>query len=191
MLQEASISLLDLKSKPKLYILGWGVSFSLHALMAFAFYGFSGGSEASLTAQNLSTLEIDLGTLAEAELLSPSMPQRKNEQKAKKKLQPKKTYSGKTKGGNTIGSDQSLLTPDSSNHYPNYPEEAKEQGIEGSFLIRLILNHKGHVKDIRFLKDGHPLLKEIILSALKLWHFTSPHDLENTELKVPIVFKLV
>ena len=53
---------------------------------------------------------------------------------------------------------------------PNYPPEAKRKEIQGTVLLNLAVDEKGHASDIKVV-SGHPLLVPIALEAAKRLHF--------------------
>ncbi len=54
---------------------------------------------------------------------------------------------------------------------PAYPDIAREAQVEGTVMLRLLVDVDGHVKDVRLLKSV-PLLDEAAISAAWKWVFT-------------------
>lgn len=53
-----------------------------------------------------------------------------------------------------------------------YPEEAKEQGIEGRVIISFIVNVDGEVEDAEVGRGAHPLIDQAALEAIQQTRFT-------------------
>jgi protein TonB len=53
---------------------------------------------------------------------------------------------------------------------PTYPEQAREQGIEGTVIVRFIVGADGSVKRIKIIK-GHPLLSAAVRAAVMAWRY--------------------
>jgi protein TonB len=73
-----------------------------------------------------------------------------------------------------------------------YPEQAKQAHIQGDVHLRLQIDTKGHVFDIKVI-SGHPLLVPAALDAVKQWEFkpTLLHgQAVEVQTEVTIPFKL-
>lgn len=55
---------------------------------------------------------------------------------------------------------------------PKMPLEALEKGIEGSVRVLLLVDHKGHVAEVKVLKSPSILLSDAVVKAMKQWRFT-------------------
>ena len=53
---------------------------------------------------------------------------------------------------------------------PAYPAAAREQGVEGTVIVRFIVGANGLVKRVKIIK-GHPLLNAAVLAAVRDWRF--------------------
>ena len=84
------------------------------------------------------------------------------------------------------------LKPSIYNEMPAYPEHAKNQEIESSFRVSLILDKRGSVARIIFSTNNEPppLFKEEVIKKLSKWKFTSNQNLTNIQVNVPLQFKL-
>jgi len=75
---------------------------------------------------------------------------------------------------------------------PDYPEEAKKAGIEGTVRLHVILTKEGSVEQIQVV-SGHPLLVKAALDAVRLWRY-EPTLLNGepveVETEVDVVFHL-
>ncbi|MCE2715792.1 MAG: TonB family protein [Pseudomonadota bacterium] len=76
------------------------------------------------------------------------------------------------------------------NPAPAYPAQAKSEGIEGFFLVKMLVNENGVVEliEISTLKGQKEIFEEAIIVALKTWKFTSAD--KKTSFEVPISFQL-
>ncbi|MDO8550067.1 MAG: energy transducer TonB [Ignavibacteria bacterium] len=74
-----------------------------------------------------------------------------------------------------------------------YPEDAKDEEIEGTVLVKTFINENGDVVWAEVLKSSNPVLDSAALSAAKEVKFT-PGKLKGKNIKVqivvPISFKL-
>lgn len=75
---------------------------------------------------------------------------------------------------------------------PDYPRLAKEARIEGTVRIEILVDVEGKVEDLRLI-EGHPLLAQAALQAVKQWEFR-PTRLRGTPIAtlsvVDVVFRL-
>lgn len=53
---------------------------------------------------------------------------------------------------------------------PEYPQEAKEKGIQGIVILQLTINEKGEVSDVKVLK-GDELLSKAAVDAVRQWQY--------------------
>ena len=54
--------------------------------------------------------------------------------------------------------------------FPKYPEDARQQGVEATVLVRFVVAADGTVEKIKIIK-GHPLLNAAVRAALLAWRF--------------------
>lgn len=75
----------------------------------------------------------------------------------------------------------------------SYPEEAKENNIEGKVYVLADINEEGLVEKSKIIKSVNPLLDKAATDAVKKVKF-SPGKQDGTPVKVevaiPIIFKL-
>jgi protein TonB len=75
----------------------------------------------------------------------------------------------------------------------SYPEEAKENNIEGKVYVLAYINEEGLVEKSKIIKSVNPLLDKAATDAVKKVKF-SPGKQDGTPVKVevaiPIIFKL-
>ena len=57
-----------------------------------------------------------------------------------------------------------------SRHAPKYPEVAREQGVEGTVIVRFVVGPDGTVERVKIIK-GHPLLDSAVTAAVRSWRF--------------------
>lgn len=68
------------------------------------------------------------------------------------------------------------------------PPEVERAGIEGSVLLRFIVEGSGHVQEVRVEKSSHPLLTRTFLDAAKSWEFTPTYrDGRAVSVSFPLV----
>jgi TonB family protein len=53
---------------------------------------------------------------------------------------------------------------------PLYPTAAKQQGIQGSVLLKAVIGADGTVRELHVI-DGHPLLAPAAIEAVKRWKY--------------------
>jgi TonB family protein len=56
---------------------------------------------------------------------------------------------------------------------PNYPEVARQAGIEGDVVLRVYVSSDGRVTDLRIL-DGPPILARAAVEAVQQWQYQAP-----------------
>jgi len=75
---------------------------------------------------------------------------------------------------------------------PVYPELAKKAGIEGTVVVKVLVNTKGDVEKVEILKS-HPLLDEAAVTAAKQFKFTPGKQRDKfvkVWVSIPFNFKL-
>jgi periplasmic protein TonB len=65
---------------------------------------------------------------------------------------------------------------------PSYPEEAREQGLQGTVVVRALIGKTGDVENLQ-LVTGDPLLAEAALKAVKKWKY-KPYLLNGDPVEV-------
>jgi protein TonB len=53
---------------------------------------------------------------------------------------------------------------------PEYPQLAYQAGVQGTVLLKVLIDVKGHVKDVKAI-SGPPLLIQAAIDAVKQWEF--------------------
>lgn len=76
----------------------------------------------------------------------------------------------------------------------NYPEAAKENGIEGKVVLSFTVNAKGIVKNVTVLKSASPLLDEEAVRVVSSSPKWTPGRIDGKPVKViysfPVFFQL-
>lgn len=75
-----------------------------------------------------------------------------------------------------------------------YPEEAKEEGIQGKVFLSLVVNQDGSISDVRVLRGAHPLLDREAIRVVKSMPKWNP-GMQNgracrVQYNLPVAFKL-
>jgi len=65
---------------------------------------------------------------------------------------------------------------------PQYPQEAKDQRIQGAVVMKVTVDQEGNVENIQ-LVSGHPLLAPPAIEAVKQWKY-KPYLLNGTPVEV-------
>lgn len=65
---------------------------------------------------------------------------------------------------------------------PEYPPEAREQGIQGVVLLKVNIDKEGNVYNVELI-SGHPLLAPAAIDAVKRWKYR-PYLLNGTPVEV-------
>jgi len=65
---------------------------------------------------------------------------------------------------------------------PQYPQEAKDQHIQGSVVMKVIIDKEGNVANVELI-SGHPLLAPPAIDAVKQWKY-KPFLLNQVPLEV-------
>ena len=75
---------------------------------------------------------------------------------------------------------------------PNYPQEAKDEGIEGEVIVKILVNKKGIVTETKIIK-GIPILNNAAIEAIKKAKF-KPGKYKGKSVdvwvRIPIGFEL-
>lgn len=73
---------------------------------------------------------------------------------------------------------------------PIYPTQAKREGIEGFFLVKMIVNENGDVESMQIntLQGRKEVFEETIFSSLKEWKFKPGN--KKMSFEIPISFQL-
>jgi len=75
---------------------------------------------------------------------------------------------------------------------PEYPQEARDQRIQGAVVLQIEISEAGDVKDARLI-SGHPLLAPPAIEAVKQWKY-KPYLLNGepvqVETRVTVDFRL-
>jgi protein TonB len=75
---------------------------------------------------------------------------------------------------------------------PEYPQKAKDQGVQGDVILQVTVSKEGNVADARVLR-GHEALNDAAVNAVKQWKY-SPTYLNGEPVPViatvTIAFKL-
>jgi TonB family protein len=75
-----------------------------------------------------------------------------------------------------------------------YPQEAKEQRMEGKVLVSFVVEKDGSLTNFEILKSAHPILDEEVLRVVKLMPNWEPGEIEGKTVKVryqiPVNFAL-
>jgi TonB family protein len=68
---------------------------------------------------------------------------------------------------------------------PEYPEEAKEQGIQGLEILQAQIDISGKVSNLESIKTTHSLLSQSAMVAIKKWKYT-PGMVSAKPIQVPL-----
>lgn len=74
-----------------------------------------------------------------------------------------------------------------------YPEQAKNDNIEGKVFVKAVIDKDGNVSDASILKSANKYLDQAALDAVKKTKFTPGMDKGKkvaVEMVIPIMFKL-
>ena len=80
------------------------------------------------------------------------------------------------------------------NSAPRYPRRARKKGLEGTVVLKVLVDENGKVKDLQLLRSsGHVLLDKAAEASVKKWLF-APGAINGAPaqmwVKVPIRFEL-
>jgi protein TonB len=65
---------------------------------------------------------------------------------------------------------------------PKYPEEARQQGVQGSVVLKVLISKEGTITDLTPV-SGDPLLTPAAIKAVKKWRY-KPYLLEGEPVQV-------
>jgi TonB family protein len=65
---------------------------------------------------------------------------------------------------------------------PEYPEQARQQRIQGAVVLETRINPDGTVKDL-MVASGQPLLADAAMAAVKQWRFR-PHSVDGRQVEM-------
>jgi TonB family protein len=65
---------------------------------------------------------------------------------------------------------------------PQYPQEAKDQHIQGAVVLSVIVDKEGNVANVQLI-SGHPLFAPVAIEAVKQWKYR-PYLVDGTPLEV-------
>jgi len=65
---------------------------------------------------------------------------------------------------------------------PQYPQEAKDQHIQGVVVMEVIIDKEGNVANVQLI-SGHPMLASAAIDAVKQWKY-KPYLLNQIPLEV-------
>jgi TonB family protein len=75
-----------------------------------------------------------------------------------------------------------------------YPEDAREQGVEGRVLVTFVIAEDGKISDAKVAKKVHPSLDAAALAAVKKMPVWEPALVEGKPIKsmytIPVIFQL-
>ncbi len=169
-------------------LFGTLLSLSAHTVIAMTIY--------TLRSTNMSAhkqiIDFPLVDLTWQEAQTKPLPTHTKNQRDNKSGSIKRTPSSAQKNTPLTNDIPQDLKPSVYNEMPVYPEDAKNQEIESSFRVSLILDKTGKVTRIIFPTNNEPptLLKAEVTKKLSKWKFTSSQNLANIQINVPIQFKL-
>lgn len=75
------------------------------------------------------------------------------------------------RGPMQLPEDGSPPEPLDSNVPPEYPVEARAQGVEAVVIVTVVVNEQGRVTRV-VIRRGHPLFDEAVRRALMSWRYT-------------------
>lgn len=125
------------------------------------------------------------------------MPDKKTNATQKTKSREDSSFSVDIDQGRDIAANVSenplLLSPSVeiiANSAPVYPGQARREGAEGDFLVKIIINEGGTVEsmEIKTIKGDKEIFEQAIFAALKTWKFKPKN--KKIALDVPISFQL-
>jgi TonB family protein len=109
--------------------------------------------------------------MQEASSLPPKMEVRRKKTGAKKDESASMSQTGPQKScgvGDAVG-----VQPVSGNPAPIYPEEAREEGLEGLVMVRAYITTTGRVRHVESLSTDAPdILVDAALAAVRQWRFS-------------------
>jgi protein TonB len=75
---------------------------------------------------------------------------------------------------------------------PIYPEEAKQQGIQGTVVLHAVIGRHGSVENLEAV-NGPPMLVAAAMNAVRQWHYTETllaGQSVETEEDIAVTFRL-
>ena len=77
---------------------------------------------------------------------------------------------------------------------PKYPEQAREQGWEGTTILKVLVDPAGRSEQVRVHRtSGFDVLDDAAMNALRRWEFHPAHHGQKSVeswVNIPVVFKL-
>ena len=76
---------------------------------------------------------------------------------------------------------------------PSYPEQARQQGLEGKVFLELVVDEQGRVVDARILRSDNQLFERSARTAVMQWKYSPAHNngrAVRTYKNVTVVFTL-
>jgi TonB family protein len=74
---------------------------------------------------------------------------------------------------------------------PDFSDEARQNRIEGSVKMSVILNEKGAITDVRVMESPDNSLARQAVNILKKWRLEPSHDPEGNPIAVRVVIKII
>ena len=71
---------------------------------------------------------------------------------------------------------------------PEYPEEARNAGVQGKVVLEITIEENGEVSEAKVI-NGHRLLNQAAIDAVKQWRFSNPLK-EQAVVQLTIAFTL-
>jgi len=65
---------------------------------------------------------------------------------------------------------------------PEYPALAKQARIQGTVVLRAVINREGAIQDLQVI-SGHPLLVQAAINAVRQWRYR-PYYLNDQPVEV-------
>lgn len=155
------------------------ISFSLHCVFAFSLQNKGSDTKNVFSCIPVSFISIDTKNSNENE--TASKPE-KIHAKAKKSIST--TKNNFFKGDETTTTTASVIY----GPQPVYPEVAKANGHEAEFIINLLVDTSGNVKnvDIKTLQGDLTWFEETLLQTFKTWKFSKSE--KTSHFSIPISF---
>ncbi len=123
----------------------------------------------------------------------------KNINNSLSKVMSSKLTSGKTDDKATAINSADILPIFNAKHLNNpapiYPEIARQRGVEGEVVIKVLVSSKGKALKVDIIKSsGSAMLDLSALETIKTWQFIPAKQDDNaveSSVLVPIVFKII
>jgi len=68
---------------------------------------------------------------------------------------------------------------------PIYPPLARQARIQGTVILRIIINQSGEVRNTQLI-SGHPMLTPAAMEAVKKWRYI-PYETDGSTVEVHVV----